>query len=143
MMNAPKKYVRPTIKCPPGRTKQSFREEADINNIIARYTKTGVLDNLNKNPGRYADVSDLVTYPEALNVVIKSQNLFNDLPANIRERFQNEPAKLIAFLDDEKNLAESVSLGLRKKPKEPPRTEPLPVTAPAAPVTPPATPPAT
>ena len=59
----------------PSRTKQSFAAETDINQIMARYQKTGVLsvDPLDAaraaNP-LYADVSGLPSYQEMRNRIV-------------------------------------------------------------------------
>lgn len=109
-----KTRVRPTLSTGPGRTKQSFKDEANINNIVAKYLKTGLMDSVNKNPQRYADVSALTGYQDSLNIVRQGKELFDGLPANIKKRFQNNPAELIAFLDDDTNKDEAVKLGLVK-----------------------------
>lgn len=106
----------------PSLTKQSFKDEANINKIIARYTKTGVLDYVQKNPGVYADLSKITNYKESLEKIIHAKATFDSLPANIRNRFRNDPAQLIDFMSDPKNTDEAESLGLitpRKKLAEP------------------------
>lgn len=111
--NGPKdKPVRPTVKCGPSMTKQSFREHVEINNVIARYRKSGIVDHLNRNPGYFGDVSNIKSYQESLNVVIEAQDKFASLPANIRERFANDPALFIQFMSDPKNVDEAIKLGL-------------------------------
>lgn len=124
-----------------GRTKQAFKDEADINKMIARFDRTGLLDNVNVKQGVYADVSELRDYKSALDVVSSANSLFAELPALIRERFENDPAQLIEFLDDPKNVDEAVELGLVVKREEsvtPPVEPALP--APAAAAVPPAAP---
>lgn len=112
----------------PSRTKQAFKAECDINNIISRFLKTGVLDFANKNQARYGDVTGL-EYQDAMFKVAAARSLFNQLPAAIRDRFENEPAKFLDFVQDDKNREEAAALGLLK-----------PVAASAeAPATPPAT----
>lgn len=36
-------YVKPRLTCGPGKTKQSFAAQVNVNNIVARYHKTGML----------------------------------------------------------------------------------------------------
>lgn len=105
----------PGVKCGPGRTKQSFKDEVDINKIIARFEKTGMVDHVNQGKPFYGDVSAVRSYREALECVRIAEDLFMGYPAGIRERFDNDPAKLIEFLDDRKNLAEAIELGLVQK----------------------------
>jgi len=137
--------VRPVLICGKSRTKQSFKDQTDINKIVARFERTGLIDHVNKNAGIYADVSNLRDYPSALRLINKGKALMEALPASLRQRFENNPANLISFLDDPKNNDEAVKLGLRPKPpkdavpKEP-APSPVPSVAPKTLETPPATP---
>jgi len=101
-----------------GRTKQSFQAECDINNIMARFMKTGVLSWLSKHEGSYGDVSSL-DFQSAQDMIVRAKEMFAALPSKIRSRFDNEPAKFLAFMEDEDNRSESVRLGLRKAEKAP------------------------
>ena len=49
--------------------KQSFKDACDINLIMKRHAKTGVLDHLNVNPGTYGDFANADDYLTALNKV--------------------------------------------------------------------------
>lgn len=97
------------------RTKQSFRDECDINRIMARYQNTGVLEFVQKREARYADVS-AVDYQEACNLVAGAQSMFHELPSALRARFDNDPAQLLAFLDNPSNLQEAIELGIVNPP---------------------------
>jgi hypothetical protein len=46
--------------------------------------------------------------------------LFEDLPAEVRFKFDNKPAELLKFMSDPANADEAIDLGLFK-PSEPPR----------------------
>lgn len=96
-----------------GRTKQSFKAECDINTIISRFLRTGVLDFAQKNQPRYGDCTG-VDYQAALNTVAAAKSLFQELPAALRSRFENEPAKFLEFVQDERNYEEARALGLMK-----------------------------
>lgn len=101
-------------------TKQSFREEADINEIIRRFDKNGMV-NINLREGFFGDVSNIRDYKEASDLVLEADRLFMGMSAEIRNRFQNDPAQMIAFLDDPKNLDEAVKLGICNP--KPPKVE--------------------
>lgn len=94
-----------------GKTHQSFRDECDINRIMGRYAITGVLDFLNKKEAVYADVSE-ADFQRSMDIVVQANAMFDQLPSNIRERFSNDPARLLAFLDDPVNRDEATRLGL-------------------------------
>lgn len=101
-----------------GRTKQSFKAECDINTIVSRFLRTGILDFAQKNEPRYGDTTG-IEYQSAMNTVAAAKSLFNELPAALRNRFENEPAQFLDFVQDEDNREEATELGLLK-PVEPP-----------------------
>lgn len=120
------------------RTKQSFREECDINHIMARWIRTGVLDHLAANPPIFGNFDHGMDYQSACNQVIEADRAFDALPSSIRDRFHNDPAELIDFMDDPDNHAESQELGLRRKPTDPappPTADPGPRAQPPVPDT--------
>lgn len=100
----------------PGLTKQSFAGEVDINKIVAGFEKTGMLTHLNSRQPFYGDVSDIRDYHEALSVVRTAEELFDGMDAKVRERFHNDPAKMIEFLANEENREEAIKLGIVVKP---------------------------
>lgn len=94
------------------RTKQSFKEECDINNILKRYQRDGLLSHVNKYQGVYSDLGTVEEYHSSMNQVIAAQAAFDSLPSSIRLRFANDPAKFLAFVDDPRNGKELVEMGL-------------------------------
>lgn len=96
---------------------QQFAEECDINTIVKRFGLTGELPNGVDMPlsGDFTGVTDFQT---AMNLVRKSQESFLELPAHIRERFANDPARVMQFLDDPSNREEAINLGIVAKPVE-------------------------
>ncbi len=95
----------------PSRTKQSFKEECDINTILKRFNVTGQLLVGPLQP-QYGDFSGVYDYQTALNAVIAAQDSFNALPAMLRNRFANDPAAFVDFCSDESNREEMIRLGL-------------------------------
>lgn len=95
-------------------TKQSFADDADINNIVARYNETGFLTDPLKPSSRKAMYGDFsaVDYVSAQNSIAQANSMFEQLPSSLRAKFSNNPAELLAFLDDAKNAEEAISLGL-------------------------------
>lgn len=98
----------------PSLAQQHFKDECDINNILQKFSITGILPEAPLSP-RYGDFSGIGDYHTALNRVIAAQDEFEALPAQIRARFQNDPAQLIEFLADENNRPEAEELGLVEK----------------------------
>ena len=98
----------------PSLAQQHFKEECDINTILQKFNITGLLPESPLSP-RYGDFTGIGDYHTALNRVIAAQDEFEALPAQIRARFDNDPSKLIEFLEDETNRPEAEELGLVEK----------------------------
>jgi len=96
----------------PSKTDQSFAKYVNVNTIMAKYIKTGQVHHLAKNRGVYQDMTKIPDYRTALQTVIEANSAFDTLPSNIRNRFQNDPAQFIEFLQDSKNVEEAVKLGI-------------------------------
>jgi len=95
----------------PSRTKQAHRDECDVNKIIARYRKTGVIEHLNNNPQNY-DYAPGVDFQEALELVQQGEDQFNSLPASIRTQFDNDPASFVDFVSNPDNMDKMIEMGL-------------------------------
>lgn len=96
----------------PSMTKQSFKDEADINVIMRRYEASGILPGSERMAdARYMDVTG-ADFEAAMIVVASAKTAFAEMPAKLRDRFGNDPAELLAFLENPKNLEEARELGL-------------------------------
>ncbi len=95
----------------PSRTEQSHREACDVNGILAKYRRTGVLPPM-KSDGMYGDFVGLPDYQESLNLVNRAREAFDSLPAQVRRNFENDPANLLRFLDGKPSLEELAAYGL-------------------------------
>lgn len=109
-------------------THQNFKEECDINNILARFQKTGVIEHVAKYQGQYGDFTNMPTdYHEAMNQVHEAQRMFMSLPAVIRDQFGNDPGTFLQFAEDPENEQEMRDMGLLpSKPLEAPDGSPEP-----------------
>lgn len=139
------KTVRHTIKFSnPTMAKQSFKAECDINTIMRKYQTTGLVEHVNKVQGSYGDFTNVAEYQLHLNQVMAAHDAFMELPAAVRKRFDNDPAHLLTFLQDEKNRDEAIKLGLIDPAPEPAPPQKVEIVNPpekssgAAPRTPPA-----
>lgn len=97
-----------------GRTKASFQHESDINNIIAKFQKTGLLDNA-RDYGVYADLTTATDYQDYMNKVLDAQEMFEKLPARVRQDFNHDPAAFLDFVHNEENKDKMREYGLLKK----------------------------
>lgn len=92
--------------------KQQFKDECDINTIVAKFNKLGQLPELIRKDAKYGDFTAVPEYQHALDTVIKAQEQFEALDANVRDRFANDPARFLEFATNAQNLPEMVKLGL-------------------------------
>ena len=95
-------------------TQQCFKDQCNVNNILAKYQKTGMVDHLNKHAAQYADLSELGDYRENIEKVRNAEILFNDLPSAMRNRFANDPAAFLEYCSDPSNLDELIKTGVAK-----------------------------
>lgn len=100
----------------PSRTKQSFKDECDVNNIMKRYQRDGVIAHRNEFEGNYGDFMTSEDYHSAMTQIAKAQQMFEALPSTIRNRFNNDPSEYLEFVHDENNKDEMIKLGLMKRP---------------------------
>lgn len=98
---------------------QSLAAETDINRIMDKYRRGQLVDHVNSHQGQYGDFSSITSYHQAVNQVLEAQQTFDSLPADLRKRFNNDPADFLAFVHDPANKDEMVSLGLAKASPEP------------------------
>ena len=94
-----------------------YKDECDLNVIIGRLTPEQLEDRLAASQGVYGDFYDVMSYSEAKQLVINAEQAFDRLDAKLRKQFDNDPQKLIEFLDDPTNDEEAIKLGLKAKPK--------------------------
>lgn len=86
--------------------------DCDINNIMAKYQRTGALDSYRERQPIYGDFSNVPDYREACQIVLDAEDVFMSLPADLRKRFDNDPAEYLNFCSDPNNRDEMLSLGL-------------------------------
>jgi len=92
-------------------TQQQFKEEADINTIVDRFMKSGVLPNPANMP-QFIDFEGIFDYQTAMNAVRSADEQFMRMDAKIRSRFNNSPQEFLAFFADPANSEEAIRLGL-------------------------------
>lgn len=92
-------------------TKQSFKEESDINTIVRRFGLTGELPSDLRVPlnGDFTEVPDFST---AMQMIVEARESFDALPAHLRARFHNDAREFVDFVSDDSNRAEAEKLGL-------------------------------
>lgn len=114
-------------------TRQSEKESCDVNVIMRRYVKTGMLPEGFNAQGVFADVSEVGTYRDVVERIHQADRAFMSLPAALRKRFGHSPGEFLEFVSDPANREELERLGLVKKPEAAPVSAPEPAAPPAAP----------
>ena len=104
----------------PSMTQQQFKDEADINYIVSMFDSSGVMptfhgDGQPAQPifGDFASLPD--NAQEMYNRMIAAKNNFDNLPLEVRKRFNYDPAAFLEFADNPENLDELVAMGLATK----------------------------
>lgn len=96
-------------------THQSFRDDADINNIVANVGTLELAPGQGPKQPLYGDFSEVEDFQTSLEVVRQAQEQFDSLEGAVRARFGNNPAQFLDFVHNPANRAEMVSLGLAKE----------------------------
>ena len=87
-----------------GRTKQAFADSCDIERIINRAQKGEAISHLARYGAMYGDFTEIGDLMEAHNHLMKGQQIFDDLPGEVKREFHNSPAKFFAFVNDPNNV---------------------------------------
>lgn len=104
-------------------TDQNFKDETDVNMILAKYKVTLNPALLGLSPSgeplgnpQYGDFGDVGTYQECLEVVMQAEEQFANLPASIRKEFGNTPEGMLKWINNPDNFERGVELGIFEKP---------------------------
>lgn len=99
-------------------TEQAHKDECDINKIIKKFDKTGLLTHVSKMEAKFGDIP-AADFKTAMDIVAGSQTMFKQLPVEIRNEFKNDPYELVKFMDDENNRDRAIELGLIREDWDP------------------------
>ncbi len=92
---------------------QSSLEETKIENIIKRFTE-GDISAFRQGEPLYADMTEAPkTLMEAQNMIIRITDEFNNLPVEVRAKFDHSPEKYVAQYGSEQ-WAEAVGYEIKK-----------------------------
>lgn len=98
-------------------TSQSHKDACDINLIMKRIESGNFDPRTNIREGRFGDFTNVPTFQESLKIVSDVKAEFAALPGEVRARFENDPAQLLAFMEDPANENEAVRLKLMAAPR--------------------------
>lgn len=100
-----------------GRTKQSFRDECNIQTILKKYQQGLPIDTGSLQGEQFGDFTNMGDFTTAQRRIRVAQESFQALPSKIRSRFHNEPGELLDFMNDEENREEAQRMGLIPTPE--------------------------
>jgi len=112
------------------RCKQSFKDECDINKIVARINKTGIDPFADRVAMmQHLDLTEIPDYQEIQNQIAVMKTYFDSLPSDLRLRFNNDYATFAEYALNHENLTEMAKMGLIEAAPVPP--EPFTASAPS------------
>lgn len=89
------------------KTDQSQTEVCDINNIMARHITTGVYDHVAKYEPWYGEATG-EDFHTAMTLIANAKTMFEDLPAETREQFANDPGNFLDFVREDLSTPENI-----------------------------------
>lgn len=92
-------------------TEQQYKDTCDVNKIIQKYDKHGLITHVSTIEAKYGDMTG-ADYKTAMDLVVNMRTMFNELPSEIRKRFDNSPEKYLTFMENPENRKEAIELGL-------------------------------
>lgn len=97
-------------------TKQHFKAECDIHNILRQYQRTGIIQHISRQSAAYADLPDHVDYQQALHIQMQAEEAFASLPSVVRDKFSNDPGQFLAALSDPSHKDYLTEVGIFRAP---------------------------
>lgn len=102
-------------------TKQSFKDECDINNIMSKYQRTGMMTFVNDHSPLFGDIPS-ADFKESMDIVLEAQEMFSELPSKARKYFDNDPEAFLKAVESPDFYEKLYELGLTKSPYQPQNT---------------------
>ncbi len=85
-----------------GRTKQSYKDSCDINKLLEKGAKQGGLSHLERHGARYGDFAN-IDWDNVPLQLAEGRQVFNELPAELKREFDQNPAKFYNYVTDPEN----------------------------------------
>lgn len=78
---------------------QHLKDEVDVNTIVRRFGITAEMP-FGATGGVYGDFTDVTDFESAKARILRAEEGFMKLPAEVRERFANDPGAIVRFAQD-------------------------------------------
>lgn len=92
-------------------TEQSHKKECDVNLIVKKYDKTGLISHVSKFEAKYGNLGG-ADFKSAMDLIAGAKSSFESLPSNIRKKFRNSTEAFLSFMENPANRDEAINLGL-------------------------------
>lgn len=123
----------------PSRTKQSFKDQCDVNVVVRKYATAQPEFFQNPRPEQFGDATGVVDLQEAINLIRDADEAFASLPSSVRKLAGNDRVNFLRMLADEEGVELLKDAGFlpaperRETPPETPDGEtPTPAAQPAS-----------
>ena len=94
-------------------TEQNTKDDADINLVLQRYDRDGVITHTSTRKGTYDDIPS-IDFQQAQEIIANANSMFEQFPAHVRAEFDNSPEKFLKAAEDPSKKDLFVELGLSK-----------------------------
>lgn len=101
----------PTVCREKSLTRQSEAAACDINVIMKQYERSGQLP-LRNREAVFADVSEIGDFRTAVETIERGRSVFMQLPAEVRERFGNDAAGFLDWVNMDATIDQLREIGL-------------------------------
>lgn len=92
-------------------TEQNHKKECDVNEIIKKYDRTGLLTHVKRIEAQFGDMTG-ASFRKMQDEVARAKTMFEQFPADVKKRFDNDISKLLEFMESPENREEGIKLGL-------------------------------
>lgn len=92
-----------------GRCKQAFKDETDINRILAKAQISGSISHLAKHEAVYGDFAQF-DFAAAQNKIASANTIFAELPSEVRAEFGQSPQRFFEFANAPENVGKLANL---------------------------------
>lgn len=106
-------------------TQQQFKEDSDINHIVAKYMRGDDISRYQRHVEYVGeDFPTSMELTEAENIIARARGYFDNLPAEDRDKFDNNPQGWLDYINDPRFESEHIQKGYRiPKPQQPDQSQ--------------------
>ncbi len=83
-----------------GMTKQAFKDDTDINKILAKAAMGDTITHLAKHGAVYGDFTEIDDLLDAQQKLARGTAIFMDLPGEVRREFNQSPKEFFEFVNN-------------------------------------------